>query len=893
MLSTHWDEDSFGVRRRAPIDRGSAPIAANEQDALLSNGKPAAASSFPVGAAIALAVIALATVAALVLGAYATHQVVPGGPIADALDDKQDMLVMDSVIRVGPGRTYKTVTEVIALYKQHHIGDLEIVVDPGTYEESYDLSGLASYSTQFKATGNRSVTKGLKIRGSELRPIDGVSYIDDHPAIDLANFVGEAGHTLTTDAAGVGPFTVFISPDLLEAGGDLAYPFTAEIVKAEPFDACTPLTNSLTGKIGLAIRGNCAFTVKAQNMADAGAVTQIIYNSNPGIIFLGGTEVMGGGPTFAMSGEDGPALDTAVQAGTVSGTLTPPSSAWQYSLGLPQGLVDITHPGGNLAQVQVDVNPAPASMDLAGEPGENPDFNAAGVAPGDKIVFVCPDSDPTRFLFGFAPINENQYFHEEATVASVSGNVITLTSPLTYDCSVPDSSMTFAPRVHVTGIADSTGLPAPLMSINGGGVGVRGMYFSPPSSASFRSGADDMITVSGSHLEMSNCVVYDRTETFDSVLIYQSQFSNAVSGSVNEDGLNGAIGACNAIINSRFTTSGASLDIAGLSLLGSRQDSALISEGTTGEINTLQVIWSEELTIYNNLGINVVEASTIDINYLNIARHPYAAVYAGDGSTISINDHVYARRNAQYAFGGGLIEWATVFAARRGSDLSIVGFNGDDNDGHDVFIVEGSRAAISGSYVSTNRRKGGPAFISTGPNTVDTATIASTPGNVIRYTNSTFVDNNYLTGVVVGGSPLDLTLDPSEQIETFDFPGQYRFVGRSYKFIFEDAVPHTITLLGGATFQGPGIPAGSDVITLNAGAPTMAPSSDHTCITLDVISPTEVVICSGADLVTPSIAPAIRRSAEAKPKRMTMPPGAHRPHTDTLGKRHDSKKPAM
>ncbi|QIY82834.1 T9SS type A sorting domain-containing protein [Chryseobacterium sp. NEB161] len=65
-------------------------------------------------------------------------------------------------------------------------------------------------------------------------------------------------------------------------------PITADVAVSPVADACTALpAGSLSGKIGIAKRGTCNFTVKVKNMEAAGAVGAIIYNtpdaaSNPG-----------------------------------------------------------------------------------------------------------------------------------------------------------------------------------------------------------------------------------------------------------------------------------------------------------------------------------------------------------------------------------------------------------------------------------------------------------------------------------------------------------------------------------------------------------------------------------------------------------------------------------
>ena len=397
-----------------------------------------------------------------------------------------------------------------------------------------------------------------------MRGIDGTTYVDSYPSIDTRTHVVPAGHTVET-SVGVGPFTVFISADLLEPGGDLVYPFMGEIVLAEPLDACSPLTNgaAIAGKIALVIRGNCAFTLKGQNAADAGALTTIIYNSNPDLTTFGGSEIVGGGPTFAMNGEDGPVLNAAVQAGTVMATINPPTSIYAPALGTPGGKVDMIHPGGDQSIVQVVLSDAPADAFAL----EDPDFEAAGIIPGDKIVFICPDGDAIRFDTPLPIL----FSHEEAVVDTVSGNTITLTTPLVNDCSLPDSSMTFVPRVRVLGSLEG-GLPGPLLSVSGGAaVTVRGIYFSQPKDRPFRSGTN-MASVFHSGVELPNCVFYDRTEAFQEVTFYQSRLGGNVGDAEGRDdvAITGFTDAPLAIINNGFQANNAHVSLGSLSVLGSR-----------------------------------------------------------------------------------------------------------------------------------------------------------------------------------------------------------------------------------------------------------------------------------------------------------------------------------
>jgi hypothetical protein len=57
----------------------------------------------------------------------------------------------------------------------------------------------------------------------------------------------------------------------------------SEMIRAEPYNACDPLTNapgSVQGKIVLSKRGACAFTAKAQNAMDRGTSSPC-YSRHP------------------------------------------------------------------------------------------------------------------------------------------------------------------------------------------------------------------------------------------------------------------------------------------------------------------------------------------------------------------------------------------------------------------------------------------------------------------------------------------------------------------------------------------------------------------------------------------------------------------------------------
>ncbi|SKB90955.1 Por secretion system C-terminal sorting domain-containing protein [Soonwooa buanensis] len=56
---------------------------------------------------------------------------------------------------------------------------------------------------------------------------------------------------------------------------------TGDLVVAQPEDACTELTNNVTGKIVLVKRGTCTFTDKSLYVLAGGAAGALFYNANP------------------------------------------------------------------------------------------------------------------------------------------------------------------------------------------------------------------------------------------------------------------------------------------------------------------------------------------------------------------------------------------------------------------------------------------------------------------------------------------------------------------------------------------------------------------------------------------------------------------------------------
>jgi hypothetical protein len=101
---------------------------------------------------------------------------------------------------------------------------------------------------------------------------------------------------------------------LADSNGGMAGSFT---------DGCQALIGTYTGKIVLADRGSCNFTVKAMNAQNAGAAGVVIANNAlGGAPGLGGTDANVTIAALSISQDDGTKLKAQMQAGTLTVTMT-------------------------------------------------------------------------------------------------------------------------------------------------------------------------------------------------------------------------------------------------------------------------------------------------------------------------------------------------------------------------------------------------------------------------------------------------------------------------------------------------------------------------------------------------------------------------------------------
>ncbi|MCB0699192.1 MAG: T9SS type A sorting domain-containing protein [Chitinophagales bacterium] len=95
---------------------------------------------------------------------------------------------------------------------------------------------------------------------------------------------------------------------------------SSDIVKAVPYEACSPLTNgsAINGKVALVKRGNCEFGAKAKAAQDAGAVAVIIVNNISGPPVGMGAGAVGSQvtiPVIMVSDVDGAAIEAELGNG--------------------------------------------------------------------------------------------------------------------------------------------------------------------------------------------------------------------------------------------------------------------------------------------------------------------------------------------------------------------------------------------------------------------------------------------------------------------------------------------------------------------------------------------------------------------------------------------------
>jgi len=165
------------------------------------------------------------------------------------------------------------------------------------------------------------------------------------------------------------------------AQGARNFDVTADVVKASPAAACSPLTNAaqVAGKIVLIARGGdnggpaCGFDQKQINAIAAGAVGILIWNKTNGAFGPGfGTGAVTPVGNLLIDNAHGQALDTAVGAGTVTAHMS--RSSKDLDGALDMGIV--SHEWGHYIQHRLIAAGAQDSQQGAGMGEGWSDFHA-------------------------------------------------------------------------------------------------------------------------------------------------------------------------------------------------------------------------------------------------------------------------------------------------------------------------------------------------------------------------------------------------------------------------------------------------------------------------------------------------------------------------------------
>jgi large repetitive protein len=188
----------------------------------------------------------------------------------------------------------------------------------GRGPEGGDLDAIVAETNDFSGVDNANMWT----------PADGSPprmqmYVFDGPVDNVA---------LTTNPAHTFPAGSVVSM----AQGARNFDVTAEVVRADPAAACSPLTNAaqVAGKIVLIARGGdnggaaCGFDQKQINAVAAGAVGILVWNKTSGAFGpgfgTGAVSLPGEAPVgnLFINNAEGQALDTLVGAGTVTAQMS-------------------------------------------------------------------------------------------------------------------------------------------------------------------------------------------------------------------------------------------------------------------------------------------------------------------------------------------------------------------------------------------------------------------------------------------------------------------------------------------------------------------------------------------------------------------------------------------
>lgn len=118
---------------------------------------------------------------------------------------------------------------------------------------------------------------------------------------------------------------VYVKPDI--PGFNKTTPMTASLNGTKLGTGCSPFTKDLTGKVVVVLRGDCLFSIKAQNALDKGAIGILFVNNVEGSLAAAVAPVPI--PSSSLSLEEGAVLlSELMKAQSKTGTTTTTTADW-------------------------------------------------------------------------------------------------------------------------------------------------------------------------------------------------------------------------------------------------------------------------------------------------------------------------------------------------------------------------------------------------------------------------------------------------------------------------------------------------------------------------------------------------------------------------------------
>lgn len=825
---------------------------------------------------------------------YPVQQRVTGG-ICDTRDESNDLVNINPVSGDVIAKAVKTdVLEYGSLSQKNGVGSvlnvpsanyptIQSAIDaagpgtiiqlaPGDYYENLRMNGRGEKLLQIRDRDLNDLlleyqNRGILLQGDTRWTLP--HYVNGR--LNPTNSFSDARVTITTSVPGVGPFSgqaassfgtrVPVGPLQIQnttgTAGNLAGPGQADV------------TNNFAGRIALTQRGAFGFATKAFNVqfptapGSSGAGAMILYNNQPGTISMGGVNPLVTIPCYSITQADGLALLAAMGANpTMTVTVTFTGGAYRPSTGSNRMPVVLTQPTTSTVVVSI----ASPANGLVPTPGaafrddrlpravnaslDQPNFSnpELGIMPGDKVLLAQTTHTSTS-----TPLQQ------VATIASVSGNTITLTAPTTVNLTLDGSFIKFLPRVRIMPVTGQS----PVFTMLNSGIAMTGLWFDTNSALGF--GA----TNQGLYMDNSSTFAHNLT-FYDSNDMSANGFALALYSSVFI-----------ALDAYRDTGVGTSLTVA-------QWGSGILADGTFFDCpNTLIA------NLANNIAFNAVNGSNVSAAMLTIVGNPGLGQPGSGG--LNVNSGSVVRTTVLsiskiYGFGVDVTNQSSL-TIDDSFDISDITSSGTDLSGlsglrvasggvarieafpklRDGFIPLRLRdtnliqrctnvtvPVISGSTLTTGLivSEGGrivagrEIVFGSGPNANDIRMLkggdgasslplqTGAPANILSVTASGALDSFYEFQTLEGALRA-ITLNPGQQSTPENVFGVYHnpeLSARTFTLMSRFAAAHTLTLGGGAFFVGAG---GANGTTNNVA--TFA-ASIGAFIRFQIISATSVLV---------------------------------------------------